>query len=109
MIYQYNINNISSITTTTFSNKLVKIGISISEDDYFSYRPNPQKNDPYLSLGNEGFSFTLNNQEIYLGLTDMYESDTFLESPVLELPEHCPNSILIQIETKEINGENGDN
>lgn len=113
IIKQYNINNINNIGTPTNC----KVGVSISEDDYFSYRPSKQhpyieegqqqpeikqENDPYITLGTKnGFYFQLNGEPIYLGLTFKYQSDTFLDSASFSFPMQVPKSILIQILQKE--------
>lgn len=102
IIKQYNYTNIKDVNDGI--DTPCKIGVSISEDDYFSYRPVSQDNDPYLSLGNQGFHFFLkqnaqdNEEPIYIGLTCKYQSDTFLEKNKIYFPNNMqiPKSILIQ-------------
>lgn len=100
IIKQYNINNINNIGTPTNC----KVGVSISEDDYYKYRPNNEINDPYVTLGNQGFHFKLNEEDIYIGLTFKYQSDTFLDEAIFDfsqMEDNIPKSILIQILQKE--------
>lgn len=108
IIKQYNYTNIDDVNDGI--DAPCKIGVSISEDDYFSYRPfeeeyDPQQDqNPYITLGNQGFHFFLkenesdNDEPIYIGLTYKYQSDTFLEKNKIYFPNNMqiPKSILIQ-------------
>ena len=91
IINQYNSNEIDFGSTMSLSNS--KLGISISEDDYFSYRPfkeeynSEQNQNPYITLGNKGFYFYINDEPVYIGLTEKYESDDFFpQGTILRLP-----------------------
>lgn len=118
IIKQYNITSIDFGSTMSLSNS--KLGISISKDDYFSYRPFKEEYDsekecnPYITLGNKGFYFYINDEPVYIGLTEKYESDDFFpQNTILRLPPRqiendlteglpsLPKSLLIQIVTKE--------
>lgn len=69
-----------------------KIGISIGEDDFMSWKSN-------IETGKQGedFVFTINEKEIHMGRTYMYETDTQISNAIITFPDGAPQSVIVDI------------
>lgn len=69
-----------------------KIGISIGEDDFMSWKSN-------IETGKQGedFIFTINGEEIHMGRTYMYETDHPVSNAIITFPDGAPQSVIVDI------------
>lgn len=70
-----------------------KIGISIGEDDFMSWKTHKENN---IWVGQD-FVFLINDQEIHMGRTCMYEIDTSIEETKISFPDGAPLSLIVDV------------
>lgn len=70
-----------------------KIGISISEDDFMSWKAHKVGN---IWIGQD-FIFTINNQIIHMGKTYIYETDNQINNTKITFPGGAPLSLIVDV------------
>lgn len=70
-----------------------KIGISIGEDDFMSWNPNKENG---AQVGQD-FVFLINDKEIHMGRTCMYEIDNQIEETNIKFPDGAPLSLIVDV------------
>lgn len=81
--------NYSISISPSSENKVYKIGVSVSEKDFMKYGKKGQKNN--------SIKFMINNQQIQLGRTQMYESKELFIRSNISFPDGAPSSTLVEI------------
>lgn len=70
-----------------------KIGISISEDDFMSWKAR-KEGDKWVG---QDFIFYINDQSIHMGRSYMYETDTQINNTKITFPQGAPLSTIVDI------------
>ena len=75
------------------------IGISVDEKDYMSNgTPHDEdRNHTWGRLYGEDIVFTINNQQIHLGKTQMYETEQQINNTIIQFPNGAPASLKVEI------------
>ena len=77
-----------------------KIGISVQEDDYMNWKLNLENNQNYQQTWTEygkDIVFIINNEEIHLGKTFMYETEQQINNTTISFPNGAPSSLKVRV------------
>lgn len=94
-IKQYIINSNSSVSIPIDNTKSLKIGISIDEKEYMKKHGKVYEGeDPYpypIDDANKNVCFFINNEQIWLGYTQMYQTIFSPSTTINQVDITCPD------------------
>ena len=73
-----------------------KIGISIGEDDFMSWKSYYNEETKKWIQGQD-FVFIINNQTIHMGKTYIYETDSQINNTIIHFPDGAPLSTIVNV------------